>query len=331
MTRKKWVWAALAAGAGLVLFLRSGTLLLWAAGHDYTSLASVSLRLRENPNARDGHGRTALMVTADRGNALLAQDLLRRGARVDAEDEEGNEVMYYARCWRDPGKQIARILLERGADANSKNHQGRTPLMQAAWYHDLIATRDLLQGGARIDAADEKGRQALHYAAGSHDESGEVVRLLLRSGADPNARTKDGDVPLILSISEMSGATEANALQLIAVTQDINYRDSVTRETALAIAASEASSKVMESLLKAGANPNIPEVHGRLPIQIVGDDPFRVKLLLEYGADPFLNCGESPSAYDAMKENHLRPDLLAMMEDARPALSKRPPRNCGKT
>ena len=67
------------------------------------------------------------------------------------------------------------VLLERGADVNSKSEYG-TALAQAAEVGDVATVKVLLEFGADIRARDPKGRTAVMRAAQKGHT--EVVRLL---------------------------------------------------------------------------------------------------------------------------------------------------------
>ena len=68
--------------------------------------------------------------------------------------------------------------------------------MAAAWTCKLEAAQALLAHGAPVNAANIKGETALMYAAYTcHD--GQMVKLLLEAGANPNAETPDNFTALM--------------------------------------------------------------------------------------------------------------------------------------
>lgn len=80
---------------------------------------------------------------------------------------------------------IVRFLLLHGIDINTRDDSGRTALHYAAHgaYIDIVS--ELLVAGADIEARDNEGRSPLHAAADAECEP--VIRLLVREGADLNA------------------------------------------------------------------------------------------------------------------------------------------------
>ena len=72
---------------------------------------------------------------------------------------------------------------------------GSTPLMFAALYGDAESVRLLLEAGADPNTRNEAGATALMWAVNDLDKT----RLLIRSGADVNARSDDGRTPLLIA------------------------------------------------------------------------------------------------------------------------------------
>src|SRR5262249_32260532 len=82
---------------------------------------------------------------------------------------------------------MVRLLLDRGADPNRSTYFGG-PLSQACWNDAFEAAELLLDRGAGVNARDALADfTPLHWAAGNEAPRAHLVRLLLASGADPNA------------------------------------------------------------------------------------------------------------------------------------------------
>ena len=82
-----------------------------------------------------------------------------------------------------------RALLDGGADPNAPNDAGATALMWATT--DLEKTRLLLERGAKAEVRSDDSRTPLLIAAGQSGASN-VVRLLLDHGANPSAKAPAG-------------------------------------------------------------------------------------------------------------------------------------------
>ena len=96
-------------------------------------------------------------------------------------------------------REIARALLEAGADANSDTPRLGLPLTNAACYWDKELVELLLDGGAEIDRLSMRGGEsALLSACGSAKY--DTVRLLLARGANLNLTDKDGSTALHMAI-----------------------------------------------------------------------------------------------------------------------------------
>lgn len=89
-------------------------------------------------------------------------------------------------------------LVEAGADINAANSTGQTPLYLAAASGNGEMVSGLLEDGAELDVPDSgDGLRALHVAA-QHGHT-DVVDLLVRYGADTEARTRHQQTPLHLA------------------------------------------------------------------------------------------------------------------------------------
>ena len=125
----------------------------------------------------------------------LVSTWLARGADANARDADGRTPLFEAVLpWKDPA--IAELLFARGADVGARDENGQTPLYAAAALGDEAHLRVVLDHGAEIDARDAYGRTPLHYAA--HLGRGEATTYLVSRGADVSLRDHDGRTPLDL-------------------------------------------------------------------------------------------------------------------------------------
>jgi uncharacterized protein len=101
-------------------------------------------------------------------------------------------------------------LLARGADPNipANNPAQVTPLHSACAVSNLDIARLLLENGADPNAKQMRGGTPLHSAA--HNGQTELVRLLLKHGANSNAQMDNGQMPL--DMAREGGFTETEAV-----------------------------------------------------------------------------------------------------------------------
>jgi len=118
---------------------------------------------------------------------------------------------------------LARHLLDLGADVRARNRHGAAPLHYAAdgapglpgWNPAAQAATIscLIEAGADPNAADRRGVTPLHRAV--RTRSAAAVQALLDGGADPGRRNRNGSTPLALAAwttgRSGSGFAEARA------------------------------------------------------------------------------------------------------------------------
>jgi len=96
---------------------------------------------------------------------------------------------------------VVQYLVEQGADMDKVDRYGNTPLHYAANAGHLEVTRYLLEQGAdRVKASNYGGWTPLHDAVLNNQL--ETAKLLMVYGADLNAKTYDGRLPIDLAYDE---------------------------------------------------------------------------------------------------------------------------------
>ena len=156
-------------------------------------------------------GDTALHLAAAGLKDRAVKLLLKAEADPNAENRRGAIPLHYACDARpasggtwNPGRQaeIIDLLVQGGAGLDHADRGGATPLHRAVRARSPEAVRKLLDAGARADSRLGKQRStpihlAVHYTgaggtAGAVEEQLQIIRLLLRHGADPAAPDATG-------------------------------------------------------------------------------------------------------------------------------------------
>jgi ankyrin repeat protein len=129
-------------------------------------------------------GRTPLTCAVLGGQAALAEELLSRGAHLEARSstflplenrvDTGWHPLHYAVDRRHP--LLVQLLLQAGAQVDAETHEGTTPLMLAARRGDEDSVRLLLQAGA--DPLRQTQRQATALSLSRAYGKPSVTRLL---------------------------------------------------------------------------------------------------------------------------------------------------------
>ena len=161
----------------------------------------------------------------------------------------------------------------------------------------------VLELGANPNAIVD-GYTPLGWAARKHHV--EIVKILLEAGADPNTKiptTKKGTYAICEAVSNMNPASSELKMRgqrvielLLEAGADPNSTEGGYNRTCLAIMAwdfSTYSKDMLDLFLQYGADPNIPDIHGKValhwPVKYARrDDVNLAKYLILGGADPFL-------------------------------------------
>ena len=226
-------------------------------------------------NARGPEGSTPFMYAVLYGDAALLEQLIQKGADVNAKnDAKATALMWAAAC----DLEKVRVLVSHGADVNAKSDESRSPLMIAAGRPGGAAiVKFLLEHGANPNPTKNPMAESSPLVQASLAAEPESMRLLIARGADVKAAG-----PMALTMAMMVHCRECTDLL---VKQNLD-KDAYTF-TLLNIAV-DTDAREVRLLLEHGAEVNAVDPFGRTALHyaaISEELPADVvKLLIDHGA-----------------------------------------------
>lgn len=141
-----------------------------------------------------------LISATYRKDQRAVDKLLGAGAGINSTDEDGRTALMHAVLDSDADPSFIRYLLEQGASPDiADGCQCWTALHFAAQAEDPDIAKLLIEAGAKVDSQDAFGNTPLWRAVMAPHPNAEVVKLLVRAGADPMKSNGHGVSPLSLA------------------------------------------------------------------------------------------------------------------------------------
>ncbi|CAB0042774.1 unnamed protein product [Trichogramma brassicae] len=246
------------------------------------------LRRGANPNTTNKEGSSPLHVICTRDDYGVDDDVgliksffkineeLSRSVLVDVRDERGRTPLHLALAWG--LKRIAKFLLRRGADPNSVDEEGLTPL------HDICdsSDRDLLRMFFRINdelnqrveinVRDKSGNTPLHEALTWGGK--ENPKMLLERGADINLTNDRGWTALHVVCRRSEGDDDQVPEMFFEITEGLQQSVRVNAQdnegnTPLNYALQGNAKRTAELMLRRGADPNLANAEGSTALHVI--------------------------------------------------------------
>jgi len=236
--------------------------------------------MQSNSSGLRGNEAALLLVAVQSDNNALIERLLMRGASVNADADE--TPLSWAVRHGKPG--IAQKLLSGGIKPDTHGKSETAPLLDVARTHGPVAlelVNALLKAGANPDSRDRQGRTALMI--GAQAKEAPLVERLLQSGA--NSELSDHNNRTALMYAAMNGGEDLVRLLTTRKTA-IDKRDN-EGNTALMLAVAAGNADAATALIAASASTqgNKSGVTALMLAAAAGQDSV-VKKLLSAGMKP---------------------------------------------
>jgi ankyrin repeat protein len=163
----------------------SATPLYWSLSNCQYEAAELLLKKGANANSAESFGLAPLHLAVCCKDADLSfiEHLIQKGADVNFKNtSDGWRSIHYAiSCGSD---DMARLLIEKGANVNAIADDGTTPLILAAKNDSVFIAKLLLEKGADVNWRDMKKKNAMSYAKGIFTKKKKMIQLLESAGGE---------------------------------------------------------------------------------------------------------------------------------------------------
>lgn len=157
--------------------------------------------------------------------------------------------------------EIIKLLYGAGTDLNQKDREGATALLMAVLNGNFEIIKFLVENGADVNICTPKDASPLLVSVAL--KQGEIPIYLMDHGANINSKNSSGSSVLLTAISAKD--TEL-ALELLKRGAEVNCQTLGNKTSELGMAVHHDMIKVVELLLKKGANPELRNGMNKRPI-----------------------------------------------------------------
>jgi ankyrin repeat protein len=214
-------------------------------------LSVVFFRGESGVYASDYSNPVLISFAALHGHDALARKLVSLGADLRQSDTNGRTVLMSAA--RGGVVWLIALCIQAGENIDVKDGEGYTPLMEAARNGHFEAVKFLVNIGANINhTSDYNGETVLHSAIFGKNQK--TIQWLIEQGADLAAEMNDLTTGIVTPLMSAAASGQAKVVEmLIKAGADVNQRDSEDGCTALHYATYCDDSKALEILMQYGA------------------------------------------------------------------------------
>lgn len=231
---------------------------------DFSSSRNMGHFLKKHGAKPSGHPNSYWAAWKAR-DIERCRDLLKESTKLTLENGYGRELLIDA-C-TEQATDIVRSILVLGFNPNYVDINGDRPISIASQYN-LSLVKLLVEGGAEINSPDKDGETPLHCAIRSKHP--DVVKYLLEKKANINVLNKDGYSPLTYSLVFISDIEDRRRIfdLLIKSGANVNLKGKECDSPLIVACRSAVDLPVIKKLLELGADLDSKSIDGLSPLEI---------------------------------------------------------------
>lgn len=230
------------------------TALHLAASHGSLRSTEILLKAGANINEVTNEKETPLFLAVEGGYIDVVKLLVMQGANLNGSHSWCGWNSLHQAAFRG-FSDIMKVLLVNGADRESQDDFGITPLFVAAQYGKAECLKMLAEYGANVNCQASDDATPLFIAA--QEGHLECVELLLSNGADPNLYCDVQDWQLPIHAAAQMGRT--NILELLIPLTDRIGDTGEEKVSPVYSAVNGGHKECLKMLLREGYSPNAQE------------------------------------------------------------------------
>jgi len=258
------------------------TELIMASKNDYFTIVKYLVEANVDLNATDNSGYTALLRACENDNYDIVNYLIEKGANIHICNDYGYQALLYL-CRNSKNKMMIKYCIQNGVDINHQSKKDRySPLLTACYYEQYEIAKYLIEHGANVNCYDFGRRTPLMIAF--RKKNIELSQYLLKNDANLFSYDIDGESALnhcvASNFNEMLDFIINNNLLFNNLT---NYNiDEITRACMMD------NFKMIKYFIENGININYTSENNQESMINYSCEMCNMKLikfLLDYGAD----------------------------------------------
>ncbi len=174
----------------------------WAASGESTQMVKHLVNKKKyDINEKNNKGATPLQIGLEWGKLNTSKAFFELGISPDTKNSTGGNCLHSAA--RTGNAELIEYLIEKECDINAHNSNGATPINDAASSGNLRAVELMVRNGAKVNPKDclaegcnKVDGSPLHNSVWRNPE---IVKYLIKQGANVNALNADKQTPLHIS------------------------------------------------------------------------------------------------------------------------------------